>query len=154
VLPFFERKSKKGSGAADAVSTGSSNMGHSQYAILIRSAAHLRKWKDVIQIHNDSRCYSDSESGDSAVGEEIAVWGIANYAAPRDEDVPSGLYLLFGNEGGRHDTVRFILSHKVAGDVVVLPFGEPADWDQTDDIVAVFNWNRDADAMWAEAHSG
>jgi hypothetical protein len=72
-------------------------MGNSEYGFLIKSGDDFKRILEIIKEHNEY-------TGEEEVGEELVVSSILKFKSiskAKNPKVPSGLYLLAHNGGGR-----------------------------------------------------
>ena len=99
-------------------------MGNTEWGILVRSYEDALRWLQIAREHNECE---DPES----VGEELYTVGILKYktaskaARPK---VPTGLYLLFFNMGGRCTTWQFLARRRKRSDVILGLDNKPKNW--------------------------
>lgn len=111
-------------------------MGITEFAISLHSVEDYNYWMDVIKSHNTSTDYDN-------IGEELEVGGILKYnsfSKAKNPKVPSGLYLIAINGGGRYLTESFLLKNvkRHSGPLKTIVMGldnKPRDWMEEKNIV-------------------
>lgn len=99
-------------------------MGVTEWGILVRSHDDALRWLQIAKEHNNCEDWDQ-------VGEELETIGILKYttsskaARPR---VPSGLYLLFVNRGGRLCTWKFLNARRKPSDLILGLGDKPRNW--------------------------